>query len=280
MSKLLQPHVTHLRASGCAKATRESRERLLSYADSRLPYGVDTPTTEELATFLADGGWTGWTLCTYYRHLKGFYTWAVDGGHISWNPIVTIKAPKQPDADPDPVSDDEMRQALEQSDEMWQLIIMLAAYAGLRASEIARCRREDIRDGVIVVAGKGAKTKRLPCHPEIWRRVEHMPPGLLFPSSAGRVIDLTNRARWHFDKIGLHEVHLHRFRHWYATSLLNRGANIRVVQELMRHEDISSTAIYTKVTDEQRRLAIDTLPALTPLAQEDPDQEDPLQEAA
>lgn len=274
MTKLLKPHITHLRASGYSANTINDRERLLRYADDRLPYGVDTPSTEELAEFLAAGGWAGWTLLTYYRHLNGFYTWSCSGQapHIDWNPLATIKAPRPPDSDPDPVTDDELRLALKFSNPRWQLIIVLAAYAGLRASEIARCRREHITAESIIVNGKGNKTKYLPCHPEIWARVEHMPAGLLFPSPrTGGVMNLTTPARVHFDYLGLYDVHLHRFRHWYGTMLLRMGADIRTVQELMRHASIRSTVAYTAVVDGQRRFAVSTLPVLTL---------SPLQEAA
>lgn len=267
MSKLLKAHVTHLRASGFSPNTISDRQRLLNWADDRLPYGIDNPTTDELAQFLSDGGWTGWSLCTYYRHLAGFYRWATESEYMDWNPLSQIKPPKSPESDPDPVTDDELRIALEGSDERWQLIITLGAYAGFRAGEIARCRHEHIRDGMISVTGKGGKTNRLPCHPEILRRVDGLPAGLLFPSKGGGVVRLSSVARKHFDGLGLPDVHLHRFRHWYATMLLRNGADIRVVQELMRHASLASTQAYTKVEEEQRRFAVSTLlfPTLSPL---------------
>jgi integrase/recombinase XerC len=51
----------------------------------------------------------------------------------------------------------------------------------------------------------------------------------------------------------------HRLRHWYATKLLEAGADLRTVQELMRHASVQSTQIYTQVTDQRRREAIDRL---------------------
>ena len=70
-------------------------------------------------------------------------------------------------------------------------------------------------------------------------------------------------------RIGLPGVTLHRFRHWYATIQLRAvkyggaGASLRVVQENMGHLSISSTAIYTFVTNEERADAIDSLPTFT-----------------
>ena len=53
----------------------------------------------------------------------------------------------------------------------------------------------------------------------------------------------------------------HRCRHAYGTALLASGANLRVVQELMRHESVTSTQMYTRVTDDERRRAVERLVA-------------------
>lgn len=271
MSKLLAPHIRHLRAAGYADNTIQARERILTYADSRLPYGIDTPTVEELTRFFADGGWTGWTLSTYFRHINGFYEWACGGQtpHLSWNPAASLTTPTNPGADPNPATDDELAQALARSNPWWQLAIVLGAYAGLRAGESGRlCREHVTEDFITIWHGKGNQTKKVPTHPEIWRRVEPMPVGILFPTMKGRPVNLTKLARGHFDRIGLPDMHLHRLRAWYATELLRQGADIRTVQELMRHKSITSTAFYTLVTDRQRRFAVGTLPILTSLQQE------------
>lgn len=267
MSKLLALHITHLRAGGYSPKTIRDRERILDYADRRLPYGIDTPTTDEIAQFFADHGWTGWTLSTYFGHLSGFYRWACGGlsPHLSWNPLTNMRRPANPDADPDPVTDEELALALEHSNPWWQLAIVLAAYAGLRAGEISRLQRADVTAEFVTVRhGKGNKTKRLPTHPLIWQRVAPMPPGPLFPAARSEgPPNLTNLSYQHFISIGLPTVHLHRFRHWYATMLLRQGADIRTVQELMRHAKLDSTARYTEVTDGQRRFAVGTLPVFT-----------------
>lgn len=265
MSELLEHHLMHLRAAGYSTHTIHDRKRLLLAADRLLPHGIDTPTTAELERFLANPDWAQWTRATYYGHIAGFFEWASAGDtpHLDWNPAAALTAPKSPDADPDPVTDTELALALERSNEWWQLAINLAAFAGLRANEIANQRRERITEDHITVAGKGRRTAKLPTHPEIWRRVEHLPAGLVLPNQRGNVRQITTEARRYFDKIGLPDVHMHRFRHWYATMLLRQGADIRTVQELMRHRSLATTARYLALVDGQRKLAIATLPVPT-----------------
>jgi len=264
MSVLIELHLTHLRAAGRSPATIRDRSRLLLAADKALPYGIDAPTTEELTEFLATPGWSTWTRCTYFGHLVGFYDWATAGDqpYLSLNPAKTLTRPKCPDSDPDPVTDDELDQALARSPERWQDIITCAAYAGLRAGEIARLRREHINQEFVTVwYGKGGRTLKVPTHAEIWRRFVDRPPGLLVPDRNGAVaVRMSADARRHFDTIGMPTLHLHRFRHWFATMLLRQGNDIRTVQTLMRHKSLQTTAAYLLVADEQRRLAISTLP--------------------
>jgi site-specific recombinase XerD len=92
-----------------------------------------------------------------------------------------------------------------------------------------------------------------------------MPAGLLVHSATGLAMSaqrLTGMQRPVWARIGQPHQHLHRFRHWFATTLLRNGADIRTVQELMRHRSILSTQGYTAVTSPQRQAAIQLLPDL------------------
>ena len=274
MSQLLHAHLLHLRSAGLAERTITDRQRVLTTLDRQLPYGIDHADADELTTWLANPDWHPWTRCTYHRHIRGFYRWATDprDPRLTLDPSATLPSPRNPEADPDPVTDDQLRTALERSDTRWQLAIVLAAYAGLRATEIARLRREHVTPEHLTVRnGKGGKTAKLPTHPEIWRRVADTPDGLLLPAHSGRPYvggQLPTRARMHFNRIGMPDVHLHRFRHWYATMLLRQGADIITVRDLMRHKSIKTTEAYLAIVGEQRRLAIRTLPALSSPQQE------------
>lgn len=145
-------------------------------------------------------------------------------------------------------------------------MILLAAFAGLRVHEIAKLKGEhlDLVDRRITIHGKGGVTATLPLHHRI---VEHaysaqMPrTGFWFPGndrghqrreSVGQTIkDVMVRA----GVLGS----AHWIRHWFGSELLANGADLRVVQELMRHASVASTQIYTSVTDQRRAAGIDSL---------------------
>jgi len=265
MSTLLAAHLLHLRAAGYSPRTVHERQRLLSQVDRELPQGIDQASTDELAGWLARDGWAAWTRVTFDRHLRAFYRWAVSGRqpYLDWDPMSELRRPRHPDADPHPATDAQLAAALERSSPWWGRCITLCAYAGLRASEAAGLQRGDVTEHELRISGKGGKTKVLPVHPEIWARVGPQPPGPLLPGYDGLPVrSLPVVARRHFDRIGLPGLHLHMFRHWFATMMLRGGADIRTVQELMRHSSITTTAGYLYITDGQRRLAISTLPVL------------------
>lgn len=265
MTELLSHHLMHLRAAGYSANTIRDRERLVLAADRALPHGIDTASTQELERFLANPTWAAWTRATYFRHIAGLFTWAVAASppYLDWNPAAHLKAPRNPDSDPNPVTDDELAAAMERSNERWQLAIALAAFAGLRATEVGTQRRERITEEHITIAGKGQRTLKIPTHHEIWRRVKDMPPGYVITSRTGRPMDVSNCARGHFDRLDMPDVHMHRFRHWYACALLKAGTDIRTVQALMRHKSLATTAAYLALVDGQRSLAIAALPVPT-----------------
>lgn len=265
---LIRLHITYLRAENKRPQTVTARRRVLAVIDQALPYGLCNASTDELAAYFAYPSWSAWTRATYFGHAAGFYRWAAGGinPYLTLDPMASLRRPRTPRGIPNPVSTDELRYALERATTFWRRVILLAAYAGLRAGEIVALRREDVtRERVHVVDGKGGKTADVPTHPIIWQNVAGAPAGLLVAGERlGRPITrarLSLMARKFFDAIGLPDVYLHRFRHWYGTMLLRAGANMRTVQECMRHESLASTAIYTRVDSAQRVAAIASLPS-------------------
>lgn len=142
-------------------------------------------------------------------------------------------------------------------------MVLLAALAGLRVHEIAKIRGEDIdrEKATLAVIGKGNKRAVIPLHPILLELTETMPDvGYWFTpwdkpdepitgKSCGQAI---SRAM----KRAAVDGSAHQLRHWYGTNLLESGADLRTVQELMRHESLATTQIYTRVTSERRRAAI------------------------
>lgn len=268
MSDLIEPHLRHIRAEGLSERTIQDRRIVLHRADRDLPYGLNQTTVEELADWLAQFR-TNQTKATYYGHLKAYYDWASDERRdegLSWNPISSLARPRVRPAAPRPVTDTELAELLHEATDPFRRWIILAAYAGLRALEIATIERKDITEQTITVRGKGGKNAVLPTHPEVWRAVKDLPAGPITPRAAGGRIT-ANCVSARFGeycrrKLGRDGITLHRFRHWYGTTTLRQTQNLRIVQELLRHSSPATTAIYTQVTDEERRTAVAALPVL------------------
>lgn len=264
MSDLIPIHLSHLRAAGYARRSVDDRSRFLHWAHQHLPYGLDMADGNEWAELLSEPSWSMWTRSTYWSHGFGYYEWGVTTGELLLNPMAALKRPPAGDDVPDPVTDEELRIALDRSpDRPWRTAIMLAAYAGLRASEIARLRRQDItEENVTIRKGKGGRDALVETSPVLWDYIRYRPPGPLVLTCAGRPLtgrSLTANQAKHWRRIGLPEIHLHRFRHWFATNLLRGGVDIRTVQELMRHRSLISTQAYTLVVSAQRTAAVASL---------------------
>ena len=123
----------------------------------------------------------------------------------------------------------------------------------------------DVTADQLYVFGKGGQGAFLPTHHLVWELARTRPrQGWWFPtcSSVGHVtsMSVTTMTTRLFAANGI-QGSIHRCRHTYATELLRGGANIRVVQELMRHKSLTSTQIYTAVNEDERRAAINRLAA-------------------
>jgi integrase len=267
MSVLIELHLTYLRAAGMSANTIDDRRRLLIHADRALPLGVDTAAPDELVAYLANPDWSPATLATYFRHFAGFYRWATAGPDpwISFDPCAGLAKPRTPDSVPNPVTDEQLTTALQRSPANWATSITLAAYAGLRAGEIQRLKREHVNaDYITIWHGKGNRTTAVPTHPEIWCVIEPCKPGLLVVGQRGMQMRFSRDQARYFRGIGLPGVHMHMFRHWFGTMLLRTGTDIRTVQTLMRHRSLQTTQGYLAVADERRVAAVAALPVFIP----------------
>lgn len=272
MSDLIAGYARHMRAAALAQNTIRDRTEFLRRIDDALPMGLERATTEELADWLAgadDTEWCAQTKSTYHGHVCGFFRWACDprNPQLDFDPTAGLSRPRVPRRKPRPVSDEELEYVLTNTTGLWQFAATCAAYAGLRACEVATVRKEDITEETITLVGKGNKDEIIPTHPLIWRAVRDFPPGRLSTHIKGREVD----AQYVSIQFGAHMrrrhgrpgLTLHRLRHWFGTNLLRLGADLRTVQELMRHADPATTAVYTLITDRQRRTAIRALPGFT-----------------
>lgn len=212
--------------------------------------------------------WSASTAATYHSYLRAWFKWLCIMDYRADNPMVKLHAPRYPERFPRPVSDDDLVLLLAiRMHHRTRVMVLLAALAGLRVSEIARVRGEDfdLAAPKLYVLGKGQTRKWLPLHPLLAETALTMPRrGWWFPANARRpgdhvhsksVSDIIGNAMRRAGARGTP----HSLRHWIGTTLLDDGADLRTVQELLRHASVATTQIYTNVPDARRHAAINRL---------------------
>jgi integrase len=249
-------------------ASIELRAQVLAHADRHLPCGLDDVHPREIQAYLHSQawGWKPWTRHTYHCQLHGFYRWAVASGRMSHDPMARLRTPPDGAARPKPVTTEQLRRALAMADDFWRLVLILAAFAGLRASEIAQLERGDItEEAVHVRCGKGGKERFVTTAATVWEAVRDRPPGPLLRRPHGGVVS----GRWlsrvqsrFWRSAGLPDVHLHRLRHWFATQMLAAGHDCLVIRDLMGHASVATTQGYVAVAASLHQRAVAALDQL------------------
>lgn len=273
---LVALHLAHLRSAGMADTTVTDRGEVLARLDRDLPCGLYHATTEELEGWLAgpsERPWSRQTRATYWGHIVGFFRWAASPDRpvgLDWDPSAGLVRPVVPARQPRPISVTQLTLARERLPRPWKLYMELAAFAGLRAIEISRLDREDVdREEILVRRGKGDRARSVPTVPELWQAIQPLPAGPVARVNGRRASPayISIRTAAQLDEIGLEDVTLHRARHFFATYLLDAGADIRSVQMAMGHGSLQTTAGYLAQTRRQRAQlsrAMCALPSLAP----------------
>lgn len=208
---------------------------------------------------------------TYRSHLRSFYQWLVLDGRRADDPSLHLPRPRAPRGVPHPLSSVQVRAALMACSDpraRWtRAYIVLAAYAGFRAHEIAKVRGEDFAGAEIRVVGKGGVASTVPMHPMIAALLEEFPStGYWFPSQSSRgcvsrssVSTAIARA---FKRAGIVGNVPHGLRHHFCTEVLRATkGDLRTTQRAARHASPATTAIYTLVADETLTNAVIAIPA-------------------
>lgn len=205
---------------------------------------------------------------TYLNHMRAFWAWANRMEYTDTDPTTKLPAPKAGRGLPRPITQSELDAILSQNlRRKTRAMILLCAYQGYRIHEAAKFAGDhiDYEADIVRVLGKGGVYAELPLHPVIRELAREMPgEGFWFPSAtrpgpirANSASDLVGKA---MRRAGV-KGGAHRLRHWFGSELLDRGVDVRIVQELMRHAYLSSTAIYTKVSHKHRAEAMALLAA-------------------
>lgn len=207
--------------------------------------------------------------------LRRFYRYLLRENMVSEDPTLQLDSPKLPRSLPKSLTEEEVEALLNQPDTGQMLglrdraMLEMLYATGLRVSELVNIKVTEIslNEGVVRATGKGSKTRLVPLGEEsldwIARYMKDARPQILngqmsesmFVTLRGGA--MTRQAFWYLIKrharlAGI-QKHLspHVLRHAFATHLLNHGADLRVVQMLLGHADISTTQIYTHVARER-----------------------------
>jgi integrase/recombinase XerD len=244
-----------LRARDIVEARRED---LLDYLSERVINGARPRTTARLLS-----------------SLRRFYRYFVREGRLTGDPTVRIDTPRIGRPLPDSLSEEEVEilldaPAVSEALGLRDRAMLELLYAcGLRVSELVNLTMEqvDLTQGVVRLMGKGSKERLVPLGEEasdwLQRYIAQGRPELaagvsaraLFITRRGQA--MTRQAFWyrlrHYAvKSGINKtLSPHTLRHAFATHLLNHGADLRVVQMLLGHSDLSTTQIYTHVARER-----------------------------
>jgi integrase/recombinase XerD len=207
--------------------------------------------------------------------LKMFYRFLVSEGKIETNPARLLSAPKLPRRLPGVLSTGEVERLLAQPDlntgrgKRDKAMLELLYATGLRVSELVNLKITNVNmeAGYVRTVGKGSKERMVPMGAKALEALkEYVVQGrpaflkrksssYLFLNARGK--PLTRQGFWKtIKRIGLaagirKEIYPHSLRHSFASHLLERGADLRSVQIMLGHADISTTQIYTHVTRER-----------------------------
>lgn len=285
-------------ARGLSRNTVENYRRDLCAFSLFCPQAVDSITTDNIAAYLLFLRQQNRSARTQARHLSSlrqYFKFLQSLQVVAHNPTMRLEGPKIGQSLPKSLTPDEIAKMLSQTHAerhhslRLQAIVVVLYATGMRISELLSLKLSDIEtldaepdntedtppnalgNTLLRVTGKGGKTRLVPlgsfaCK-TLQEYITHARPlydkrktDWLFPSTHGKV--LTRQRMFQIlQQAGINAgVHVspHKLRHTFATHLLSREADLRSIQLMMGHSDISSTQIYTQVVDTAKVATIDT----------------------
>lgn len=241
---------------------------LLSYAKFSGGKKPEEMSTEQIIDYfqtLKNKGVASSTLCRALVAIKVFFRFLKREKIISHNPTLFLESPKMWQLIPEVLTVEEVSRLLMMPDSQTAIgvrdkaIFMVMYASGLRVSELCGLNLGDVSDDQVRVRGKGSKERVIPIAPaavaavdDYLTRFRTQGDGPLFLSSHGKRMDrvaLWERVKFYGKKAGIQKViSPHTLRHSFATHLLENGADLRVIQEMLGHSNIATTDRYTHVS--------------------------------
>lgn len=248
-------YVTAMRAAGRSPGTvRLHRYYLAGLAEHhRSPWTVGT---RELLAFLSVPHWAPETRKSARGVVRGFYRWAHGSGYLADDPAAGLPAVRVPQALPRPTPEHLVAQLVGRDCRLG-FMGQLAAYAGLRAAEIARVHGADLQGDVLTVRGKGGKVRAVPIvNARLLTRLQHVgvdawafPNGYgghLSPGHVSRLLSRAMPAGWT----------AHTLRHRMATTAYHGTRDLLAVGAVLGHSRPETTQRYVLLPDDALRAAV------------------------
>lgn len=249
-----------MQAAGVPATTEQMRRYHVLRAGRALggtPAGVDL---DALVEWFASQEWAPNTRRAYRASLRAFYGWAMATGLASHSPAHLLPPVPIPRAKPRPTPEKVFRLAMRSADARVRVAIMLAGICGLRRTEVAQARREDVEDDLVGqslrVKGKGGHVRLVPLPDELASVIRAAPPGWLFPSPHGGHLTPHHLGKLVSAALG-DGLTMHTLRHRCGTVTYGATKDLRAVQELLGHAKPETTAIYTEVPTSAIRAAVE-----------------------
>jgi site-specific recombinase XerD len=266
----LQEWVLWQRGRGMSDKTITDRLTVIR----RIPDAA-TITPQAVDRFLTSTAWSKATRANYHGAIRAWCKWLIITGRRADDPTLIATTPKVKKGRPRPVADEHLTILLEtRMYKRTRAMILLAAYAGLRVSEIAAIKGDDVDTVIntITVIGKGDKERQIPLHPILKDLAAVMPRrGWWFPTYVGNTKHMaggpmlgnsvSSSISTVMNRAGIPGTP-HALRHWFGTALREAGVDSLVIKELMGHESLATTAIYVDVPLKQRSAAVTLLPRM------------------
>jgi site-specific recombinase XerD len=241
------------------------------------PEQVDRRVLRRYLAYLGTRRYARRTIARKASTLRRYFGWLVRSGTLTADPSAGLSAPSGEGRLPRVLRDDELEVLLDRPPERAtgtseavrhrdDAVLELLYGSGLRVAELCGLdwTQVDLARATITVWGKGAKERQLPITPPAvaatarWRELRpelatpDSPPAAVFLNARGRRLGPRDVRRL-IDRRASSPTHPHALRHTFATHLLDGGADLRVVQELLGHADLSTTQHYTHVSKERLR---------------------------
>jgi len=280
---LVREFLTYLRierglSANTIEAYRRDLERATAWAQAERRKDLLSLSREDVREFMrwmSEQGLDAKSVARSIATLRNFFKFLILDGVLKSDPTISLETPRSWQTLPRFLTLDEMNLLLEQPDVTRDIgvrdrAILEVLYAtGLRASEVVALRLGDIDvdKGLVICLGKGSKERLVPLGrsaiewvlkylPIRQRWLGQKTSPWLFISPRGR--PLTRQTLWKLvarygRAAGLGRVMPHMLRHTFATHLLEHGADLRSVQMMLGHSDLSTTQVYTYITNERLR---------------------------